>query len=91
MNRENAVNEFVQKCIGDYSVLNFDIRTNDDSDDSYTDFDIIITNNRNENTIIEVLRCWDYEGGIEILKGEDFYSTDEQDFIMCLFLDRFLT
>lgn len=89
--RKVRIVEFVQNCLGDYKdLLQWTISVNDESGD-YTDFEVTITNTTNDNHVHPVLRCYDYEGGIDIHRGEDTYSTDEKDFIMELFLTKFLT
>lgn len=89
--REEQIKEFMQGCLEDYPVLKYEITINDNSEDDYTDFEITVTNDTNDKESHTILRCWDYQGGIEILRGEDFYGTDEKDFIMELFLTEFLT
>lgn len=89
--RKIQVQQFVENCLGEYSPLEYQIRVNDDSDESHTDFEVAITNNTNNNKAFAILRSHDYEGGIEMLKGEDFYATNELDFVVELFLNQFLT
>lgn len=91
MKRENQIQEFVHDCLGQYGVLKYEIKLNDDSDEDYTDFEVVISNDTNKKKCFVVLRSHDYEGGIEILKGEDFYATDKQDFLMYLFLEQFIS
>lgn len=89
--REEQIQKFIQDCLGEYSVLKYKIELNDNSDQDCTDFLVTVTNTTNNKQICSVLRCYDYEGGIELLKGEDFYATDEKDFVVSLFLTEFLT
>lgn len=89
--RKKKVSDCVFSCIGSYSVLKAEVIVNDDRKE-YTDFEVVISNVTNENTISEIIRCHD-SGVLSILVGEDSFSmiVDNSDFIMSLFLSSFLT
>lgn len=90
MDRLKQIQDFTNSIIGKYPMLTHGIQLNNEEED-VSDFEVTITNSTNEKRSVIVLRCHDYLGGIDILKGDEFYSTDELDFAMTLFLDLFLT
>jgi tRNA A37 threonylcarbamoyladenosine biosynthesis protein TsaE len=88
--REKIVDEFLQSCLGNYSILEWEIKVNEDWEDGYTDFEVTISNKTNKKRLCEIIRCLE-NSELKVLKGEDFYETDAKDFVTYLFLDAFLT
>jgi len=89
--RKGKVAEFVNGVIGNYSVLNSEISITDSQEQYYTDFEVRISNTTNAQIVCAELRCHGESGVIEICRGEDFYPVSEVDFLMDLFLTKFLT
>lgn len=83
-NRLKQITEFVKKAIGGYSAISRKIEVNDCSDVDYTDYSVEISY-RWGDTVCAILRISDEEEP-QVLKGEDFYFTDERDFLITLLL-----
>lgn len=82
--RGGFIREFLKDCLGQYPAIKYDIELNDTSNEDHTDFEIIIQKYTNpiigdEPKLHVILRSLGYFGGIEILKGDDFYLTDQKE------------
>lgn len=82
--RLERVTQFLKDAIGGYSAISRKIEVNDDGDE-YTDFSVVITYKFGDS-VCTILRVDDTEEEIHILKGEDFYDTDQKDFLISLLL-----
>jgi len=86
--RIEILNGFLNNCLNKF--VSWESKVNDDSETDCTAYEIKISNSTNDKTTLQILNVYD-DGGIQLLRGEDFDDVDEQQFLYWLFLDQFLT
>jgi hypothetical protein len=89
--RKKIVSAFLKGVFNGYDDwIKWKIELNDDADEESTAFLVEIKNTTNNKKHVQILSAYD-DGGLGILRGEDFDTTDRENFLMWCFFDNWLT
>jgi hypothetical protein len=89
--RQAQLEEFLMDCFNDYAgMVKFNISSDEHTDD-YTAFNVVISNTKDSQKDYHSFQVLDYSGGIEVLKGEDFHATTQEDFMAFIYLNLLMS
>jgi hypothetical protein len=94
MNRKKIIDDFICELFEDYGttvIFKIEQLTEEEYNSS---FDVRISNVHNDkiaSCVLQVNQEDDKDGIIEVLKGEDFFETDQKDVLMHLFLSQLIS